>query len=156
MFVVIGCTDTQDPTAPAGVDVAGPSLAALPPGWTEFNWTTFDGCNGEFVDFETRRAQRIEVKSDANGGFHFSFHRTWIGTGVGRDTGTEYVFNWPGEWQEYVGGPFPETFTRMLANNLVSKRGAENRIFRGLIHYTVNANGDITSDVSNLTLECVG
>lgn len=145
---------TEPPTAPVDRDPV--TAEALPPGWVEVDFTTFDTCNGEFVDFTTRRTDRVSLKADGAGGFHFSLHRTWIGTGVGQATGTEYNLNWPHELSENVKPPFPYTFTRMIANNLVSKGDAENRIFRLVQHATINANGEVSVVFGKSTLECVG
>ncbi len=151
-----GCTDAESPMAPSTPELPEVSLSALPPGWFELDFTANDNCNGEMVDFETRRIDRLTVKEDAAGGFHVSLHRTWIGTGVGQVTGTEYNLNWPHQVTNNFRGPFPETFNRYIANNLVSKGSADNRIFSLLQHLTVNANGDVTVDRSDLKLECVG
>lgn len=146
------CTDS--PAEPAMRDVV--TAEALPPGWVQLDFTSGDNCNGELVDWTTRRIDRSSLKSDGAGGFHFSLHRTWIGTGVGQVTGTEYILNWPNQVTENVRPPFPYTFSRVIANNLVTKGSADNRIFRLVQQFTINANGDATVNRSDLTLECVG
>lgn len=145
---------SEGPAEPAVRDVV--TAEALPPGWFQFDFTSNDNCNGELVDWTTRRIDRISVKTDGAGGLHFSLHRTWIGTGVGQVTGTEYNLNWPHQVTENVKPPFPYTFSRVIANNLVTKGSADNRIFRLVQQFTVNANGDVTVNRSDLTLECVG
>jgi hypothetical protein len=152
-LAVTSCADT--PTEPALRD-AVTAAAALPPGWVAMNFTTGDQCNGELVDFTTRRIDRVSLKQDGAGGFHFSVHRTWIGTGVGQISGTEYTFNWPNEISEHFRPPFPYSFTRAVNNNLVSKGNADNRIFRAVFKFTVNANGEVVNDFVNSRLECVG
>ncbi|MEQ9569145.1 MAG: hypothetical protein RLN75_03055 [Longimicrobiales bacterium] len=151
--VLIACTE-EGPAEPTVRDVI--TAEALPPGWFELNLTTLDNCNGEPVDWTTRRIDRVSTKADGAGGFHFSLHRTWIGTGVGQVSGTEYVLNWPHHVNENVKPPFPYSFSRVIANNLVTKGNADNRIFRLIQKFTVNANGDVTVDRSEITLECVG
>ncbi len=150
---VIGCADAPVPTE---VDTPEPNLAVVNTGFFDFNFTTFDGCNGEFVDFVTKRKHIFNTTFDAAGGVHLGFHRAWEGTGVGQTTGTVYNLNWPNQRQFYSLGPFPVIFTRRIANNLVSRGSADNRIFSLTEHVTVNANGDVTADVFDLTLECVG
>ena len=150
---VIGCADAPVPTE---VDTPEPNLAVVNTGFFDFNFTTFDGCNGEFVDFVTKRKHIISSTVDAAGGVHFGFHRVWTGTGVGQTTGTVYNLNWPRQRQSYAGGPFPQIFSRRIANNLVSRGSADNRIFSVTEQFTVNANGDVTADVFDLTLKCVG
>ncbi len=150
---VIGCADAPVPTE---VDTPEPNLAVVNTGFFDLNFTTFDGCNGEFVDFVTKRKHIFNTTFDAAGGIHLGFHRAWKGTGVGQTTGTVYNLNWPNQIQQYFGGPFPQTFTQRIANNLVSRGSADNRIFSLTRHVTINANGDVTADVSHFTLRCVG
>lgn len=152
-LVLSACVDTA--TQPT--EVTGPSFArtSAPADWQEVNFTRFDNCNGEFVDFETKRKWVTTITNDGARGFHVGLHRAWRGTGVGQDTGTEYTLNWPWQQQQYTRG-FPFTLTRTANNNLISKGKADNRIFKGTRHITVNANGDVTVDFNDITLECVG
>jgi len=153
---IAACSETPTETPTMDAPPVAFSNAAVPDGWFEDNRTTPDNCNGELVDWTTRRIDRVSFREDGAGGFHFSLVRTWIGTGVGQVTGTEYILNWPNTVSEHIRPPFPHTFTQVIANNLVSTDGSENRIFRLVQHRTVNANGELTSDVADLTLECVG
>ncbi len=154
--LAMGCGDTPAPMTPGGVDTPGPNLAVVNTGFFDFNFTIFDGCNGEFVDFVTKRKHVFNTTFDASGGVHVGVHRAWWGTGVGQTTGTVYSFNWPRQEQFYAPGPFPEIFSQRIANNLVRRGSADNRIFSLTLHVTVNANGDVTADVFDLTLTCVG
>jgi hypothetical protein len=155
-FMVLGCGDGSDPTAPPGQDPLAPNLAVNNTGFFDRDFTIWDPCNGEFVDFVTKRKHVFNTTFDANGGIHIGFHRAWRGKGVGQVTGTEYPFNFPWQRQFYVRGPFPEVFHQSVNNNLVSKGSADNRLFTHTEQFTVNANGDVTVDIVHRNLRCVG
>ncbi|MHC4406850.1 MAG: hypothetical protein ACYTG0_45115 [Planctomycetota bacterium] len=154
LFVAAACDSATKSVEPT--DVTGPSLAVVNTGFFDLNWTTFDECTGEDVDFVTKRKDVFNTTFDEAGGIHMGWHRTWVGKGVGQVTGTEYILNWPWQRQFYARGPFPETFTQRVNNNLPSKGDADNRILSLTDHVTVNANGDVTADVFDFTLKCVG
>ena len=158
LVTVLAAACGESPVANDALDetLLVPSFAALPPGWIQWNMTRTDPCNGEDVYFETRRIDRFESRVTRAGGIRLRVHRTWIGKGVGLDTGTEYEFNWPRQWEEDVSGPFPQTFSFTDGNSLISHGSADNRIFRSTRTLTVNANGEVTADHSHVTLECVG
>lgn len=152
LLSLMACGET-----PSQPDVPDPSFAVNGAGeWVDINLTTFDSCNDELVDWTTRQQIRTWSRADKSGGFHIGFHRTWVGTGVGQVTGTESILNWGHNVQRYFGGPFPQTFTRVIDNNIVTKGSAANRIFSLKQHITVNANGEVTVDHSEQKLVCVG
>ena len=153
----VACTDQPAPTAPAGVDVPGPSLTVVNTGFEPFNFTIFDECTGENVDFVTRQKTVFNVEVDPTGGLHVGLHRAWIGTGVGQTTGTVYNLNWP--WQQEFQAPLgslPFILVQAINNNLPSRGSADNRIF-SLIHlFIIDANGNPRANVLDLTLTCQG
>jgi hypothetical protein len=150
---IMGCADAPVPTE---ADVPEHNLAVVNTGFFDFNITIFDQCNGEDVDFVTKRKHIFNTTFDAAGGVHVGFHRAWWGTGVGQTTGTVYQLNWPWQEQLYARGPFPQVFSRRINNNLPTRGSAPNRLFSLIQHLTVNANGEVTVDFSDLKLTCVG
>jgi hypothetical protein len=110
-------------------------------------------CNGETVALSGEAHVVIRETSDGAGGMHFGFHGNFTGvTGTG-DQGNDYSV------QDVLNDSFNLTngATEHTVNEsftLISHGSAPNFIGHALFHITVNANGDITVEFTNISGEC--
>ena len=152
-LAALGCGEAADPATLVGIST--PNFAVVGESeWRDVDFSTLDQCNGERVDFSTRRRVVNTVTFDGSGGGHFGSHRAWEGTGVGRTTGNEYILNWPLQLQQSFAA-LPFTFTRRIANNLVTKGSDDNRIFSVTAHFTI-IDGETISEVREVAMNCAG
>jgi hypothetical protein len=122
-----------------------------------FPFSFFDVCTGEGVAGVVDFKASVHVFEDAAGGQHARFQETFHGTAVGLTSGLKYVgpetvhetFNDNGPT-----GQFEDTFTVNFHFN--SEGSTDNVLLHGLIHITVNANGEVTSFIDNERFECTG
>ena len=115
-------------------------------------------CNGEVVLLSGELLLIFHTTVDSRGGFHDKFTLVPRNVrGVGSETGTEY---------KAVGGDRssftadiddgPVVFTNTDMFNLVSNGSADNLQGKFTFHITINANGEITSEVDAFSEKCVG
>lgn len=106
---------------------------------------------------------------DLSGSLHITFHTTVNGnnfvskyhfqpqgiSGVGETTGTKYQAT--GETQEIFSGSFTNgTFEDTYTNNfrIVGQGAGNNYLVHENVHITVNANGQVTTTIDNLSIDC--
>ena len=115
-------------------------------------------CTGEEVHLTGELVIRIRTTIDATGGIHAAFHLTPRHVrGVGVESGIAYhavgglrdSFNAAADFAPLVG-----TTTQMF--NLVSQGGSDNLQVKFVFHLTVNAQGEVTAEIDNFSLACVG
>jgi len=88
---------------------------------------------------------------------HFSGAVTSSGVGTGLVTGTSYRFAGASSSSTNEapnGFPYHNTFTNTFL--LVSHGPGDNLLLRETTHVTINANGTLTAEVSNISFDCVG
>lgn len=92
----------------------------------------------------------LRIVSQAGPGDHVNFKLTAHGTGVGVDTGTEWIWNDTFRFNANATGA--ETITVTLSPSgdvgsvrLISKGSTDNFLVTGFLHMTTNANGDVTA-----------
>ena len=94
---------------------------------------------------------------DNAGGVHFSFHSQPQGaSGIGQDTGDTYraVGVTRGNTNISADGlPFVDTFVNNF--NMIGTGGGVSFKSHATIHITVNANGDVTANVFNISVTCM-
>ena len=140
------------------------TMAPTPPGFntapfkssTSFPFGFFNECTGENVSGVVEQKSTIQLFTDANGGFHLLIHDVFTGRAVGETSGVQYV----GPQSEHVsaldrsGEQFE--FTDQRSFRFISEGGSDNLLVNVLIHLTVTPNGDVTSQVFQVTLDCTG
>jgi hypothetical protein len=120
--------------------------------------TMFVGCTGELVHFTGTVHFEDTVVTDDRGNTHFQSHfNSQDVSGVGQTSGIMY------RGSEAVNfttnntvGPPPFEFTHVDPFHLISQGPADNFICQAVIHVTVNANGETTSEVMNFRCDCRG
>ena len=120
------------------------------------NRTLFNHCTGEAVLLSGELRSVFHFTLGDNG-YRAHLAMTQHLTGVGTLSGNRYlqvsvqqtsiVFN---------DRQFGEVHTVPLVVTLVSQGGGDNLLLVGLLHYTFNANGELTAEVDTLSAECVG
>ena len=94
------------------------------------------------------------VTQDANGGLHIATHVNTVGlSGVGLTTGNTYHASHADSFvSNSVGAKNEFTF---FNNFLMTAPGAGNNVrVHEVVHVTVNANGEITAETDDLTVDC--
>jgi len=122
--------------------------------WTdeyEVDGVDFDNCpDVDIEDILVQGSYTIKTTTvlDGNGGAHSSFHFNWAGiTGTGLTSGDTYVVPQViSNTDYYHQGGFPTSGTGTLTFQLVSKGSGENVRVKGVWHFTINANGELTID----------
>jgi hypothetical protein len=115
-------------------------------------------CTGEEVTI-TGEAQILgHAVEDSSGGSHVLAKVTLKGTGVS-EAGTRFVFSLMGNVEsnnfEYTGNGAIEA-TVHESGMLISNGSKSNEIVRVLAHVTANANGELTANVLQEEVKCVG
>jgi hypothetical protein len=75
--------------------------------------------------------------------------------GVGLDTGAQYRFSGTvNEVDHFAVGTGAETYTFIDQHHFIAKGVSENTVMQETVHFTRNANGEMTSALENLILKC--
>ena len=125
---------------------------------TDNDRSTFDGsfisCTGEFVFIEGTMHTVAHTTIDENGGFHTTFHLNTQGRGVS-DSGAKYVFH--NVFNQHLVFTDASNATLTQTIKLIRQGSAtptDDATLKFLIHVTINANGEVTADVSKFEAEC--
>jgi hypothetical protein len=116
-------------------------------------------CAGpEPIDISGNMKVVTHTTVSANGNFHFVAHLNYQGvSGTGRTSGTQYRATDAGTSTFNGGGDdSANEFTNEFTFQLISAGNEDNFRVKGLIHMTVNANGETTSEVIRLEAYCSG
>jgi len=112
-------------------------------------------CANEFIDLQGTAHTVISSTDDGAGGTHFDMHIIIIVTGVGETSGVKYqgmaVENMSGNVR---AGSFPAVFTDAWTIRGSAPQPNNTQVIKGLTHVTVNANGDVTVVIDNLSSGC--
>jgi hypothetical protein len=100
----------------------------------------------------------IHTTTSDNGNFHFAAHLNYQGvSGTGRTSATQYRATDAGTSTfNGSGNSSANEFTNEFTFQLTSAGSEDNFRVKGLIHITVNANGETTSEVIDLEAYCSG
>ena len=129
------------------VNTRTPLLLAISPSFTP--------CVSETVLLTGDIHTLVTSETDENGGVHFQFHNQPIGlSGEGSVTGDQYLF--AGLTQRHTSDHTDLPFETTFVNNfrIIRQGSGDNLMVHATLHVTMNANGDVTADVSNTSLEC--
>jgi hypothetical protein len=93
------------------------------------------------------------VTKDDNGGFHLKRHWNPQGvSGVGRETGDLYQGTGVTQFQRNATVGEEYTFVNVL--NIIGQGSGNNSLLHETEHWTINANGELTTWVENYSSEC--
>lgn len=151
---MIACTDMPDSSV-------APTEPTIMQGKVRNEWVPHsqwlpNHCTGESMWFEGKRKFLETNTEDGAGGYHWSFHRNWKGTATGDSTGNVYNINYPINWTENAKPPYPYTVQQVWYNNATCRGKCPTMLFRSWYHITINANGEITSERDEASIECPG
>jgi hypothetical protein len=110
-------------------------------------------CTGDVVHVTGKLHFTVHTVETSSGYFQVHFSSSLTGSGVGDVTGNTYhVTLKNSEVRNDVPAGFEDSF---IANNhVISEGSAPNLDAHSTIHFTLNANGVVTAQVSNLTFSC--
>jgi hypothetical protein len=147
VLALAACTD--DPTSPPDPGAASPAVVyrALTPMTAQ--WF---GCT-EFLDVEGWQREVMSETVTPDGQTQLRFHYDKFGTAVGSFSGRRYVFNESSHFITTSSAP-GSTFTLPMSIRLIGQGDAPDMHLHWIMHVTVNANGEITSSLSDGTSEC--
>ncbi len=105
------------------------------------------GCTGEPVEWHLRQESTLREMIDGNGGFHgtFTFHDKGS-YGVGLVTGAMYrLAQTQVESFNMGANGLPTTDTAIFLRHFISQGSLENFRVTNIFHFTIDANGTLTS-----------
>ena len=114
------------------------------------------GCTGEPVEWHLRQEADLSETIDANGGFHgtFVFHDKGS-YGVGLVTGAMYRLAQTQVESFHVGADqLPITDTAIFLRRFISQGSLSNFRVTNIFHFTIDANGNLTSDKNTSERVC--
>ena len=122
-----------------------------------FASTLFNPCNGDTVTFSGNLHVVNTMTTDASGGTHLKTHINYQDvTGTGYPSGLTYnVRTVSNEVVNDNDGPQSEA-TVISTVKLIARGPALDFYLRTVLHVTVNANGETTSNVQETSIECRG
>ena len=114
------------------------------------DFTLSAACFGELVHITGEVYEVIKVQQTGNGLLTMVHHNPAGVTGVGLLSSATY--HGTGVGQGVTFGD--EDFTFVLSFNMIGESSAGNFMVHQTIHMTTTANGDVTADVSNVSMNC--
>jgi hypothetical protein len=115
-----------------------------------------DGCT-ETVFVHATFNTVAHTTTDANGGFHSTFHSSLTGQGEGLDSGDKYVINGVSNVARNSPTGADLTFTQTIHFKIIRQGSAsatDDVQNSALIHVTVNAQGEVTAEFEEFKSEC--
>jgi hypothetical protein len=144
------------PTEPARPSVNGPSLALVINRRFPVDGTALSDCGREDVLVTGTFHRVLTITNDNAGGYHVNDHLDYTGLqGFGVISGSKYVaqqivtvnFNVPGQTLGFE-------VTQGTMFTLIGQGTVPNEVLTALIHYTIDANGALTTYVDNFRVKC--
>jgi len=112
-----------------------------------------NGGAGELVDLSGTLHVLILVTVDSDSGFHAKSHFQPQGvSGIGQTTGAKYQAT--GVTQSQFNGKVGSEFTFVNNFRIIGQGPGNNFLVHQNVHVTVNANGEVTANVDNSSVEC--
>ncbi|HEU4564074.1 MAG TPA: hypothetical protein VFS05_05485 [Gemmatimonadaceae bacterium] len=160
--LLAACVDA--PTSPSLLGAAdGPSLSASSSTSSEIipiDLTVFVPCAaggaGELVALEGNLHVLLHTTTSSTGNVSVKTHAQPQGiSGTGLTTGVKYQAT--GVTQDHTtsgSGGLPFTFTYVNNFRIIGQGPGNNLLVHENVHVTVNANGDVTTEVDNFSIEC--
>ena len=112
-----------------------------------------NGGEGEFVQLTGNLNDVFHVTLDGQGGFHISGHSNPQGViGLGLTTGDKYQGTGVGRFN--FNGRLGSEFTAVDNFKIIGPGPGNNFLVHDNLHVTVNANGTLTAEHDNFSVEC--
>jgi len=148
--LLLACAERNGPTTPRtpSFDLVNAANAPAP-----FSTVVFNPCNGENVDIDGTIQLRFDTRSDANGGSHTVGRIFERGKGTGEVTGANYVFNTDSTINVNAEA-IQQGVSQIVYIRLIGQGPAPNFLGKQVLHFTVNANGDLVGVVDDFSGEC--
>jgi hypothetical protein len=108
-------------------------------------------CTGEDVELSGTIHLVSQLQSDGSEVGHFNFQGV---SAVGLTSGTTYRASSVDNF--HLAAPFPSDITSVRSLRLISRGPEDNLLVRFLFHITVNAKGEITAEVEDVSIKCKG
>lgn len=133
------------------VHAAGPEYMNF---WTEPFAEVDETCTGELVEITGTIRHHVVFVNDGAGGFHGNGIFVMSASGVS-EGGTSYVASFTDQLSQYFApGDAGSVGTAPFSFRLISNDGSPNLYVTGTFHITVNANGEVVTSWSDLTIVC--
>ncbi len=111
------------------------------------------GGAGEWVVLSGNLHVLSRTTLDGNGGFHNKSHYQPQGiSGEGMTTGDKYQGTGVTQWQD--NGQVGYEYTYVNNFRIIGQGSGNNYLVHNIFHYTINANGEMTAYVDNVSVEC--
>ena len=117
----------------------------------------FDDCEGgvETIVVESEARFVVHTTTDADGGIH-SFYNFSLHGVTATDANGETVHLSVHDHQGNNAIVVPSTGTLTQTYRVISSGPSDNMLLTTFFHFTVNANGEVTSETFDQTIECRG
>ena len=132
-------------TAASTLSASGTAHAVIPQ-----DFTLYTACFGEPVHITGEVDEVIKFQQTGNGLLTMVHHNPAGVTGVGLISGATYHGTGVGQGTTFGD----EDFTFVLSFNIIGEGSAGNFMVHQTIHMTTSANGDVTADVSDVSITC--
>ncbi len=114
-------------------------------------------CTGETINFTGTEHTVTHTTTDSGGGTHTDITVNFQGlSGVGQVSGRQYNATSNLNTSINCGTGSACESTENLIVTITSQGNADNFISHSVIHFTLNANGELTSEVAHVNGECGG
>lgn len=117
-----------------------------------YSGTIWNQCSEEYVDYEGTIHHHGKLTVWDDGRVHNNWHVNYQGIfGTGQNSGDSY--HWTGGWNGKYNGNVGETYSFVRRVNNIHQGGPN---FKVIVHnhYTINANGELTTSMSEDGTEC--
>ena len=121
---------------------------------TPLNFTAFIPCAGESVQLSGELHTVSHVTFDANGGFHLEQMSQPINVSGLSASGVRYQGTGVTRSSVNIDGPPPLEQTMINNFRIIGQGPGNNYLVHVTLHMTVNANGTVTSNVTNASIDC--
>jgi len=112
-------------------------------------------CSGDTVLLTGDLHVLSTLETDNNGGTHFKNHSQSHGiSGIGVPSGAKYRATGVSQSQTNTHSSLASEFTFIDTFSIIGQGKGNNLLFHQTIHVTVNANGDVTATVANISVDC--
>ena len=123
--------------------------------WSPIDMIFYNDCTGEDVEFHGDIHEVYSVTVDGNGGFHVSYKINYAeATGTGLSSGDHYQVS--GTYADNFNMIPGVVYTEVHHGQIIRPGKGGNGLFHFTYHYTINANGELTSYVDKVDITCPG
>ncbi|MGH7561435.1 MAG: hypothetical protein ACRENB_10485 [Gemmatimonadales bacterium] len=148
--LVLGCGSADLPVAAGAPDLSATRTHSVQQ--LDVSVAIADACTGETVTLAGRILVVTGEIFDAGGGYHLRIRESFHMTGAGLTSGTPYVATHHQTLHTRLAAG--STFRQEERLRLITMGAGPNAVAVFVLRFTVNANGDVTASVSDISLEC--